>query len=226
MDNLDFYNRVRSVPEEAKKKINAGRIKGMTDINPMWRIKKLTEEFGMCGIGWYYTVTKKWLETSGHETAAFVDIELYVKISGEWSKAIPGTGGSKFITQEKNGVYVSDECFKMATTDALSVACKQLGIGADVYFEKDLTKYSTGEQPSDRKINQKEIEKLESEADRTGMNIPAALKSKGWKKIGDVTLSVYTVWMRTMKERESIPKPAPDGAVEEPPEGEADLPFR
>ena len=27
--------------------------------------------------------------------------------------------------------------YKMALTDALSVACKALGIGADVYFEKD-----------------------------------------------------------------------------------------
>ena len=30
----------------------------------------------------------------------------------------------------------------MAYTDALSVSCKQLGIGADVYWEKDRTKYS------------------------------------------------------------------------------------
>ena len=28
MDNLELYNRVRSVPEEAKKKITAGRTKG------------------------------------------------------------------------------------------------------------------------------------------------------------------------------------------------------
>lgn len=59
MDNLELYNRVRSVPEEAKKAITAGRTKGFTDINPMWRIKKLTEEFGVCGIGWYYKPVKK-----------------------------------------------------------------------------------------------------------------------------------------------------------------------
>jgi len=38
-------------------------------------------------------------------------------------------------------MYLSDECFKMALTDAISVAAKALGIGADVYFEKDKTKY-------------------------------------------------------------------------------------
>ena len=52
MDNMKFYNMGRTVPDEAKKPISAGRLKGMTDINPMWRIKRLTEMFGACGIGW------------------------------------------------------------------------------------------------------------------------------------------------------------------------------
>lgn len=33
----------------------------------------------------------------------------------------------------------------MATTDAISVACKQLGIGADIYWDKDKTKYSSAD---------------------------------------------------------------------------------
>ncbi|HCC35130.1 MAG TPA: hypothetical protein DEQ02_05645 [Ruminococcaceae bacterium] len=37
---------------------------------------------------------------------------------------------------------MSDECFKMALTDAISVSCKALGFGADVYWDKDRTKYS------------------------------------------------------------------------------------
>ena len=53
-NNLDLYNRVRKVPKEAIKSIAAGRLKGMSDINPMWRIKMLTEEFGVCGFGWKY----------------------------------------------------------------------------------------------------------------------------------------------------------------------------
>ena len=83
-----------------------------------------------------------------NEICAFVDIHLFVKVDGEWSKPIFGTGGSKLATVERSGVYVSDECYKMATTDALSVACKELGIGADVYWEKDKTKYDSKE-PTD-----------------------------------------------------------------------------
>ena len=50
--NLSIYERMRSVPAEAKKAIEAGRLKGKSDINPMWRIKKLTAVFGPVGFGW------------------------------------------------------------------------------------------------------------------------------------------------------------------------------
>lgn len=143
MDNLNIYNAVRAVPPAALKEIQAGRLKGKSDINPMWRIKTLTEQFGICGIGWKYEIKEKRLEKGGgEEIAAFVDINLYVKVNSEWSEAIPGTGGSSFVANERNGLYTSDECFKMALTDAISVACKALGVGADVYWDKDKTKYS------------------------------------------------------------------------------------
>lgn len=146
MDNLTIYNEVRSVPDSAKRRIEAGRLKGKTDINPMWRIKALTEKFGPCGFGWKYVITDKRLEQGANgEVAAFLDIDLFVKADGVWSDAIPGTGGSAFVAKEANGPYTSDECFKMALTDAISVACKALGFGADVYWEADRSKYDKPE---------------------------------------------------------------------------------
>lgn len=43
MKNMDLYDAFRAVPQEAKKAIGGGRLKGKTDINPMWRLKALTE---------------------------------------------------------------------------------------------------------------------------------------------------------------------------------------
>lgn len=146
MDNLTIYNEVRNVPDSAKRRIEAGRLKGKTDINPMWRIKALTEKFGPCGFGWKYVITDKRLEQGANGAiAAFLDIDLFVKADGVWSDAIPGTGGSAFVAKENNGPYTSDECFKMALTDAISVACKALGFGADVYWEADRSKYDKPE---------------------------------------------------------------------------------
>ena len=131
--NLSLYNEGRSVPEEAKKEFDTGRFKG-TDVNPMWRIKTLTSMFGPAGIGWFTEVKERYTEQNNDgSVAAFVDINLYVKVDGEWSKPIFGTGGSKLVSIEKKysrgasepstSLFLSDEAYKMAYTDALSVAC-------------------------------------------------------------------------------------------------------
>jgi len=137
MSNTDLYNKVKAVPKEALTEIKAGRMKGKSNINPQWRIYKLTEMFGPCGIGWKYKITRQWIEEgANNEKAAFVNIELFVKIDGEWSDAIPGNGGSSFVANELKGLHTSDEAYKMALTDAISVSCKALGIAADVYWSE------------------------------------------------------------------------------------------
>lgn len=190
MEKMDIYNRVRSVPDEAKKSISAGRLKGMTDINPMWRIKKLTEEFGPCGIGWWTKVTDRWTETIGDETCAFVDLELYIKVGDEWSKPITGSGGSKLATKERSGVYVSDECYKMAETDALSVACKKLGIGADVYFSADRTKYSQTVDDS-KKIGANDVKILMDYLQKNGISSQKIIDRYRVKALSDLTQKRY-----------------------------------
>lgn len=152
MENLALYEKLRSVPETAKKQIGGGRLKGMTDINPMWRIKKLTETFGAVGIGWYYTIDKQWIEAGAEGVVmAFTNISLYYKQDGEWSMGIPGTGGSALVSKEQKSLYNDDEAFKKSLTDAIGVACKALGVGADVYWDKDATKY---DKPASQEQNQ------------------------------------------------------------------------
>lgn len=155
MNNLDFWNRYRSVPKEAQKQITGGRLKGMTDIEPMWRLKCLTEEFGMCGVGWGYTPEPPMFQpTAEGEVACFVTISLWFIKDGEIHE-VSGTGGSMFVANEKGGLHTNDECVKMATTDAISVACKNLGMGADVYWGKGLTKYGKYEQSTSELICKK-----------------------------------------------------------------------
>ena len=154
--NMRIYEAVRFVPEQAKKKITGGRLAGMTDINSMWRIKVLTEQFGPCGEGWYTSDVKYWqdrLDNNG-SVALFCSILLNVKIDGAWSQPIYGIGGNTLVAAEKSGLRIDDEAYKKAYTDAISVACKALGIGADVYFEKDVTEYSEYEGESEQPAQQ------------------------------------------------------------------------
>lgn len=155
MDNLYIYNQVRKAPKEALKPITAGDLKGKSDINPQWRLETLTSVFGPCGIGWYTEFVERWTEEDNeidskngvfiHGLVAWVRINLYVKVDGEWSKPIVGIGGSKMAGVGRGG-KLNDEAYKMAETDAISVACKKLGVAADVYWDASTTKYSSYEE--------------------------------------------------------------------------------
>lgn len=180
-DNMEIYNLSREVPEEAKKTIKGGRIKGFTDIKPMWRIQKMTEIFGPCGIGWIYVIDSQWMEHYGEEIAAFCNIRLRYKYQGEWSEWIPGTGGSGFAVRETKGIYMSDECYKMALTDALSVACKALGIGADVYWSEGNTKYNKPEENVEP-ATIAQIKTIKNLCEKHNINYMRLLEMKGVKE--------------------------------------------
>ena len=217
--NLELYNKVRQVPERAQKPIRGGRLKGMTDINPMWRIKTLTDLFGPCGIGWYYTIDGHWIETSmcNDEITANVIISMYIKVDGEWSKPIQGIGGSKHVAKENGGPYVNDECFKMALTDAISVACKSLGVGADIYWDKDNTKYNDGKmenfqqemaiEEQMRQEGAKLVDKgkhkiLTQMAEKCGVPMETILDHYGIKSLDEMTAEIYGKALNKLKATE------------------------
>ena len=127
-------------------------MKGKSNINPQWRLEKLTELFGPAGIGWKVEQVSRWTETTGQgEVAVFCEVNLYVKQDGQWSAPVFGQGGNMLMrcaTEWVNGqpvqsVHIDDEAYKKAYTDAISVACKALGFGADVYYREDETKYGS-----------------------------------------------------------------------------------
>lgn len=159
--NMELYNLFRECPKEAQKPIVAGRLKGKTDINPMWRLKMLTDAFGPCGFGWTVRIVRTWIECGAEriqyndrgeilsknvERTANVEIALRVKYNDVWSEDIAGIGGAMFVELERGGFNTEDEAYKKAYTDAISVACKALGIAADIYYAKDPdSKYDKGD---------------------------------------------------------------------------------
>ena len=105
MDNLLIYEKYKSVPENAIKPFDNGKFKG-TDINTMWRIKCLTEMFGVVGFGWTVKVLRTWTELGANgEIMAFAEVEMKVKIDGNWSEPFTATGGNLMVryVKGKNG---------------------------------------------------------------------------------------------------------------------------
>lgn len=141
---IDIYESLARPPKDALREIQAGKLKGKTDINPQWRYKAMTKKFGLVGIGWKYEVQKLWTEAgAGNEKLAFAQVAVFVKDGDAWSEPIVGIGGSKLVQFEKGAAVSNDEGYKMAVTDAFSTALKMLGVAADIYAGRwDGTKYN------------------------------------------------------------------------------------
>lgn len=133
-DHMTHWNALARPPVTALKEIKGGRLSGMTDVNPQWRYQAMTERFGMCGVGWKYEIDKLWTESGADgEVLGFAQVSVRVNVVGTWSDPIVGIGGNHLIAKEKAGLRNNDECWKMAVTDALSVALKMIGVAADIY---------------------------------------------------------------------------------------------
>lgn len=208
-DNLRLYNKFKGVPDNAKKPISGGRLKGFTDISPIWRIKTLTEAFGPCGVGW----NVRWIgcraETNEDvcETAVFVDVELVYRETpdSDWSAPVFGTGGAKLAVHEKDGIHFDDEAYKKAYTDAISVACKSLGVGADVYWDRDTDKYGYGERTEEALSLIEEIFSYGAPNDINAISV----KSKGRMvdQLNDDELRKLAEYLRSRKQPETQSKP-------------------
>ena len=135
MSNMRIWEQVKRPDKSVLKKIEAGRLRGFTDINPQWRFQIMTEVFGPCGGNWRYEIVDILFEPgSDGQVSCIARVEVSWREGEEWSFPVPGVGASMYIVNEKNGPRTNDEAPKMAVTDALSVAFKALGVAADVYL--------------------------------------------------------------------------------------------
>ena len=149
-NNLEIWNKVKRVPEDRLKTIGFGALKGKSDINPQWRLEAMTSAFGMVGHGWTYRIVRMWTENGADGVVmCFSEVAVKTKVDGQWGEEFSGIGGSELVSKTKHGLQSSDEGYKMATTDALSVAFKCVGVAADIYLGNyDGSKYKNEPQQS------------------------------------------------------------------------------
>lgn len=169
MEALQIYKKLSQPPKTALREIQAGDLKGKTDINPQWRYEAMTKQFGLVGIGWKYEVQKLWTEPGANgETLAFAQVAVFVRDpdTKEWSDAIVGIGGSKLINKFSAGPKSNDDGYKMAVTDAFSTSLKMIGVAADIYAGRwDGSKYL-----SESEINQQNGQKQNAQQKPQGQN--------------------------------------------------------
>ncbi len=131
-DTLAIWNALgKTDPAHTKQFSRAGGFKG-TALKPMWVIKRLTEQFGPVGVGWG-TGKPEFETVSGPDG----EVLVYCTVSvwhGSVNNTAWGVGGDKAIAHNKNGLFLDDEAFKKAFTDATMNGFKSLGVGADIHM--------------------------------------------------------------------------------------------
>lgn len=172
----------RTDPKHTKTFKRAGGFSG-TAIKPMWAYRRMTEEFGPCGIGWGIG-EPKFDVVPGENNEVLVYCTAYVWYENEGrSERIYGVGGDKVVTYIKANEQYNrparlendDEAFKKAFTDAITNALKMIGVGADVHMGMfDDNKY----------VNTMKAEFADDTPDAAPVKSSAQLKREGsWQQI-------------------------------------------
>lgn len=131
-------------PSQTKPFKRAGGFGG-TAVKPMWVIKRLTEQFGPCGVGWGVGEPSFQVVEGGGETLVYCTVQCWHNNGVTGANPIAtlyGVGGDKVVTKRQSGPFCDDEAFKKAFTDAINNAFKFVGVAADIHMGQfDDSKY-------------------------------------------------------------------------------------
>jgi hypothetical protein len=132
--NLELWKSVEKTDPSHTKAITGKQYKG-TSPQPYYLVRKATETFGPCGIGWGYTVEERVEDGAAHETGCD---KLHIE-RGE----VTHIGGTPFSGRRKDGTpYTDEDAPKKSVTDALVKALSMLGFAGDIFIGRyDDSKY-------------------------------------------------------------------------------------
>lgn len=149
-ENTALWDKLgKTDPKHTKKFKRAGGFEG-TAIKPMWSYRRMTEEFGPCGIGWgvnrpefqvvpapegevlVFCTASIWYRHGATPTPEAKDAGMQIVYGDQHT--VYGVGGDKAVGKNKYGLAVDDEAFKKAYTDAVTNALKLIGVGADIHM--------------------------------------------------------------------------------------------
>lgn len=132
MSKTDLWDRLgKTDPAHTKSFKRQGGFSG-TAIKPIWSYRRMTEEYGPCGVGWGIGAPSfQTVSAPEGEVLVFCTVGVW---HGKPENIMYGVGGDKAVGKNKYGIVTDDEAFKKAFTDAVTNALKLIGVGADVHM--------------------------------------------------------------------------------------------
>ena len=145
--NLDLWLKVEKTDLAQTKAITGKPYKG-TSPKPYYLIRKATETFGPCGIGWGFEIIEEKLLDGALLAPSFYErIHMArVRVWYEWNGkrgTIEHVGQTAFSGKRRDGTPFTDEdAPKKSVTDALVKALSMIGFAGDIFMGRyDDSKY-------------------------------------------------------------------------------------
>jgi hypothetical protein len=169
-ENKQFWERVKKTDPKRVKPITGKQYKGNSP-QPYYLVERMTEEFGMCGIGWGLNILNERMERLTETDVLHVAVvELWYMLDGKQG-SITQVGQTKAAYKTKDGgILVDEDAPKKSVTDALTKCMSYLGFAGDIFSGQwDDSKYVqelTKEFNRPRSIQNTEAPKPEFSDDR------------------------------------------------------------
>lgn len=142
MSNTELWDSVEKTDPKHVKAITGKSYQGSSP-KPHYLVRKATETFGPCGIGWGFNIVSERIEEgAGGEKMHIAHVRLWYKWRGE-TGSVEHVGGTQFSGTRSSGKPFTDEdAPKKSITDALVKALSMVGFAGDIFMGRyDDSKY-------------------------------------------------------------------------------------
>lgn len=151
-DNLALWNAVEKTPPDQTKPITGKSYNG-TSPKPHYLVRKATETFGPCGIGWGFTVDERiedgaMIEPGHFEKMHVAKVTVWYEWQGKRGEVVH-VGGTPFSGcrrpkqgETRGAPFTDEDAPKKSVTDALVKALSMIGFAGDIFMGRyDDSKY-------------------------------------------------------------------------------------
>lgn len=178
--NMDLWNSVCVTDPKAVKPITGKQYSGSSP-KPYWIVRRATETFGPCGIGWGVEILSERFERFGDEALHVAQVRVWYEFDGKRGE-IEQMGQTRAAYTTSKGKYMVDEdAPKKSVTDGMVKCMSLLGFAGDIFDGRwDDSKYVewAGEETARRespRISEQQAADIEALIDEVGADEVAFL---------------------------------------------------
>jgi hypothetical protein len=182
--NMEFWEKVKKTDPKRVKAITGKQYKGNSP-QPYYLVERMTQEFGMCGIGWGLNIIHERMERLSDTDVLHVAVVELWYVKDDIKGAITQIGQTKALYKKNDGgLMVDEDAPKKSVTDAMTKCMSYLGFAGDIFSGQwDDSKYV---QELTKEFGDKPTEKLDTTAAEKALT--AAVKNgtdslrKAWEQ--------------------------------------------